>query len=412
MLGADKSLGAVRQETIDYVQASSLGLPAIAAVTILSPIMQLDGDKKRAVTAVTILSASNVIGDLICVTYFGGTMWGIGIATTVSYCLSAGYLILHFFKPDANFKFTPAFMQFSKLKEMLLIGSPIALGRGASMLQAGFLNYVALSIGGGNGVAAVAIFHNIFSMIEAVPKALSSAAQMIAGILIGEEDKKSISRLTKVAVKYATIISLTMAGILIFAAPLIADIYTSDSDEKVFEMVVDSVKWIGFTLAFMAFSEILQYFYQAYGRYKLVNVMAFANNLLFVMPFVWILTPYFEMTGIWAGFFLSKLAFLLAIILGVWYFYKKITFNLEDMLLLPKDFGSPDNPQMNMTVNFKDDDLNVSEVVKVFLEMHDISRKKTMYAAVCVEEMVNNILEHGFNDGKKHSIDVRVLIKG
>ena len=70
MLGADKSLGAVRQETIDYVQASSLGLPAIAAVTILSPIMQLDGDKKRAVTAVTILSVSNVIGDLIAIFLF------------------------------------------------------------------------------------------------------------------------------------------------------------------------------------------------------------------------------------------------------------------------------------------------------------------------------------------------------
>ena len=116
ILGAEENLGVIRAEAIDYFQAYSLGLPAVAAVALLSPIMQLDSDRKRAVTAVTILSASNVIGDLICVTYFGGTMWGIGIATTVSYCLSAGYLILHFFKPTANFKFTPAFMQISKFE--------------------------------------------------------------------------------------------------------------------------------------------------------------------------------------------------------------------------------------------------------------------------------------------------------
>lgn len=262
ILGVEENLGIIRTEAINYLQAFSLGLPAVAAVALLSPIMQLDGDRKRAVTAVTILIASNVIGDLICVTYFGGTMWGIGIATTVSYCLAAGYLILHFFKPTANFKFTPAFMQFSKLKEMLLIGSPTALGRGASMLQAGFLNYIALGVSGGAGVAAVAIFNNIFSMVETFPKAQAAAAQMIAGILFGEEDKKSISRLAKIAVKYATAISLTMAGILILAAPLIADIYTHDSDEKVFEMVVNSVKWIGFSLTFMAFSEMLHYFYQ------------------------------------------------------------------------------------------------------------------------------------------------------
>ena len=35
-----------------------------------------------------------------------------------------------------------------------------------------------------------------------------------------------------------------------------------------------------------------------------------------------------------------------------------------------------------------------------------------MYASICVEEMVYNIFEHGFNDGKKHSIDIRILIKG
>ena len=269
-----------------------------------------------------------------------------------------------------------------------------------------------MSIGGGAGVAAVAIFNNIFSMIETFPKSQATAIQMIGGILIGEEDKKSISKLIKVTVKYSTIISLTTAGILILAAPLIADIYTPDSNSEVYEMVAESISWIAFTLLFMSFGEILQYFYQAYGRFNLVNIMAFTNNVLFVVPFVLLLTPYFQMTGIWAGLFVSKLAFLLAIIFGVWIYYKKITFKLEDILLLPKDFGSPENPQMNMTVNFKDDDLSVSEVVEVFLEKHNISRKKTMYSAICVEEMVKNIFEHGFNDGKKHSIDIRIIIKG
>ena len=412
ILDAEENLGIIRTETIDYLQAFSLGLPAVATVALLSPIMQLDGDRQRAVKAVTILSASNVIGDLICINYFGGTMWGIGIVTTVSYYLAAGFLILHFFKPTANFKFLPAYMRFSNLKEMLLIGSPSALGRGASMLQSGFLNYVALSIGGGAGVAAVAIFNNIFSMIETFPKAAASSVQIIAGIFIGEEDRKSISRLAEIAIKYSVIISLTTAGILILAAPLIADVYTSDKNPAVFEMVADSIKWIAFSLIFLSLTEMLQYFYQAYGRFKLVNIMAFANNVLFVVPFVLLLTPYFEMTGIWSGFLLSKIVCLLVIIFGVCCFYKKITFDLEDILLLPKDFDSAENPKINMTVNFKDDDLSLSEVVEVFLEKHNISRKKTMYAAICVEEMAKNILEYGFNDGQKHSIDIRIVIKG
>ena len=269
-----------------------------------------------------------------------------------------------------------------------------------------------MSVGGGEGVAAVAIFNNIFLMIYSIPKALSLAVQMIAGILFGEEDKKSILRLMKTAVKYSLIFPLSMAGILILSAPLIADIYTPDENPEVFALVAESIKWIAFSLVFLTLNGMFQYFYQACGRFKLVNVIAFSNNIVFILPLILLLTPYFEMTGIWAGFFFNDVLFLLAIISLVWYLSQKVTFKFEDILLLPKDFGSPDNPQMNMTVTFKDDDLSISEVVEVFLEKHNISRKKTMYASICVEELVMNILEHGFNDGKKHSIDIRVLIKG
>ncbi len=198
MLGADKSLGVVRKETIDYIQSSSLGLPAIAAVTILTPIMQLDSDRGRSVKAVTVLSVSNVIGDLIAIFYFGGGMWEIGMATTAAYFLALAVLLLHFRNPNATFKFSFANIKISDLSKMILNGAPIALGRGASMLQSGFLNYVVLGAGGAAGVAALAIWNNVFQFVESIPKSVSSTTQMIAGILIGEEDKKSIFRLITV----------------------------------------------------------------------------------------------------------------------------------------------------------------------------------------------------------------------
>ena len=366
MLGADKSLGAVRQETIDYVQASSLGLPAIAAVTILSPIMQLDGDKKRAVTAVTILSVSNVIGDLIAIFYFGGGMWEIGMATSVAYFLALTVLLLHFRNPNATFKFSFKSINISELGKMILNGAPIALGRGASMLQSGFLNYIVLDAGGAAGVAALAIWNNVFQFVESIPKSVSSTTQMIAGILIGEEDKKSIFRLIRVSLRYAALVSISILIILTLTAPVIAGVFTSVNDAQVFDIVNESLHFLAFCMIVMPVTSILQYFYQACGRFKLVSIMSVANNILFIVPLALILTLYFEMTGVWATFLLNNICFLIAVFVGIWCYCKKITFNLEDILLLPKDFGSPNNPQMNMTVTFKDDDLNVSEVVEVF----------------------------------------------
>ena len=413
LLGADESFGIIRTETINYFQAFSLGLPAMAAVTLLTPIMQLDSDRQRAVKAVTILSASNVIGDLIAIFYFGGGMWSIGIATAVSYWLSLAFLLLHFRKPEATFKFSFADIKFSDFGQMFFNGVPVALGRGASMCQSSLLNYLAVGTGAGAaGVAALAIFNNIFSMVEAILKAAASATQIISGIFIGEQDKRAILKLLKISFKYATLISALTLLILIFGAPTVAGMYINNSDSLVFELVVYGINFMAFSAMFQIFALILQYFYQAYGRFKLVSFMAVANNILFIAPLALILTPRFEMTGIWLSILLNNVLFLIAIFIGIWIFYKKFTFKSEDMLLLPKDFDSAENPQINMTVNFKNDDLSISEVVEVFLEKHNISRKKTMYAAICVEEMVKNILEYGFNDGQKHSINIRVIIQG
>ena len=336
LLGADESFGIIRTETINYFQAFSFGLPAMAAVTLLTPIMQLDSDRQRAVKAVTILSASNVIGDLIAIFYFGGGMWSIGIATAVSYWLSLAFLLLHFRKPEATFKFSFADIKFSDFGQMFFNGVPVALGRGASMCQSSLLNYLAVGTGAGAaGVAALAIFNNIFSMVEAILKAAASATQIISGIFIGEQDKRAILKLLKISFKYATLISALTLLILIFGAPTVAGMYINNSDSLVFELVVYGINFMAFSAMFQIFALILQYFYQAYGRFKLVSFMAVANNILFIAPLALILTPRFEMTGIWLSILLNNVLFLIAIFIGIWIFYKKFTFKSEDMLLLP-----------------------------------------------------------------------------
>ena len=45
ILDAKEELGVIRSLTLDYLKAFSLSLPALALVTILTPIMQLDNDR-------------------------------------------------------------------------------------------------------------------------------------------------------------------------------------------------------------------------------------------------------------------------------------------------------------------------------------------------------------------------------
>ena len=146
ILGAGENLGVIRSLTVDYLQAFSLSLPALALVTILTPIMQLDSDRNRAVFATVVLSLSDIVADLVSVFVFDGGLWGIGLATAVSYWIAAGVLPLHFVKPNASFAYLPEAMHVKSLREMFFSGMTMIIGRGSSVLTVSILTRISLAI--------------------------------------------------------------------------------------------------------------------------------------------------------------------------------------------------------------------------------------------------------------------------
>ena len=411
ILDAKKSLGTIRPLTMDFLQAYSFALPAIAAVTIFTPIMQLDNDRRRAVISAAVLALCDIAGDLINVFVLDGGLWGMGITTTISYWIAAGVLLLHFFKANSNFKFLPEAVSLKYFRRMILIGLPVILGRGTAVLRIAFFTRMSVALAGGVGVAAYAAIENFSGLLEIIPKTLGASTQMIGGILIGEQDRKSILRLMKLALKYSLIISLTMTAAVFLGAPTIADLYTLD-DAITYQMTLEGFQLAIAFLPLCAVGIIFMYYYQAYGRFKLVSNLTIAGNIGFIVPIVLLLTPHFGMTGLWLSFPLSYAAFLLVIFFITCRHCGRITFRLEDYLLLPEDFDVPDDKQLNITVTNKEEVMGLSERTQNFCEACGIDNRRSMFAGICIEEMAGNIVEHGFEDGKNHFIDVRVIVKG
>ncbi|MBQ6132099.1 MAG: ATP-binding protein [Selenomonadaceae bacterium] len=412
ILDAKEELGAIRPLTIDFLQAYAFGLPAIAAVTILPPIMQLDNDRQRAVIAAAVLALCDIAGDLINVSVLDGGLWGMGIATTISYWLAAGVLLLHFLKANSNFKFLPEAVSLKYFWQVILIGLPVILGRGTAVLRLAFFTRMSVALAGGVGVAAYAAIENFSGLLEIIPKALGSSTQMIGGILIGEQDKNSILRLMKLALKYSLIISLTITAAVFLGAPIIAGLYTLDTDPMAYQMTLEGLQLAIVFLPLCAVGIIFMYYYQACGRFKLVSNLTVAGNIGFIAPIVLILTPHFGIDALWLAFPLSYAAFLLTIFFITCRHCGRITFKLEDYLLLAEDFDVAKDKQLNITVTNKAEVLGLSEQTQKFCVACGIDEKRSMFAGICIEEMAGNIVNYGFDDGKKHFVDVRVIVKG
>ncbi|MBR4152802.1 MAG: ATP-binding protein [Selenomonadaceae bacterium] len=411
ILGVEKGLGNIPGLAADYLQAYSLCLPAMALGVVFMPLMQLDCDRQRTIIAITSMSICNVICDAISIFVLEGGMWGIGIATVVSYWLALAILSLHFIKPDTNFFYTIREMNFRFFRDMTFIGFPIILGRISSTLQSGFFNRMAVALASGVGVAAYAVIGNFFGLLEIIPKSLGSATQMISGILIGEQDRNSILRLFKIALKYSLILSLTTTAAAFLAAPVIADIYIRN-DPPANQMVVEGIRLAVAFLPFYTIATVFQYFHQAYGRFKLVSVLSVVSNIGFIVPIILLLKPHFGIAALWLAFPLNAAAYLLTIFFITCRHCGRITFRLEDYLLLPDDFDVPEDSCLDITVTTKKEVLGLSETAQAFCEEKGIDERRSMFAGICIEEMASNIVDYGFNDGKKHFVDVRIIVDG
>ena len=410
ILGTRENLGVIRSLTIDYLEAFSLSLPALALVTVLTPIMQLDNDRRRAVFSVVVLSVSDIIGDLACVFVFDGGLWGMGIATAVSYWAATGFLLLHFFKANSNFTFLPEAVRIKNLREMILAGSPMILGRGASALCVTIFTRMALTLAGGLGVASFTAVWNFITFLELVPIALSATTQMIIGILFGEHDKNSILRLIKISLKYSLEILSILTAVMFLAAPIIAKAYTEDA--TVYQMTLEGIRWSSLTMIFCAISLMFNYYYNSCGKYHLSNLFSVLNNIGLSVPLGLIFTPYLDMTGLWAALSLRYAALVLVVFFITCRYCGRITFRLADYLLLPEGFDVPKDKQLNITVTTKSEVLGLSERAQNFCEACGIDGRRSMFAGVCIEEMAGNIVDYGFDDGKKHFVYIRVIVKG
>lgn len=85
---------------------------------------------------------------------------------------------------------------------------------------------------------------------------------------------------------------------------------------------------------------------------------------------------------------------------------------LDRLLFLPKGFGVPEEDCISVSLTSLEQVVGLYQKIGAFCHHHGVDRRRSYLAALCLEEMAGNTVEYGFADGKRHSIDVRVILRG
>ncbi|MDR1184753.1 MAG: ATP-binding protein [Coriobacteriales bacterium] len=393
-----------------FLVGLALGIVPNVLTSTLSSFMQLDSDAPRAFFAILTMTITNIILDLLNVFVFQGGMLGMALATSASYCVSLLILVLHFFKPSATIRLVVKGLRPGELSGLLVVGLPSAVSRVCTMLRTVILNRLLLFLAGDVAVAALAVQNSLGSLIGAVSIGIGMTTLLVVSVVMGEEDRKSVCGLMSYAIKWGIVISAALAVVVIaFAGPLAAA-FGSENTEQL-QLATRALRFFALSIPFNTVCVIFMSFFQSAENHRMANLVCVLDNVLYMVLLALALSPVFGTDGVWMSFLLAELLCLLTIWLIAWRHSHRLPRRIDDFLLLPSGFGVPAKDRLDITVQNMSEVVRLSEESWVFCEAHGIEARRTYYVSLCIEEMAGNIVQYGFQDRKRHTIDIRLAYK-
>ena len=77
----------------EYLKGYMIGIPAVMAIQIIGPFIAMDNGKMHFTVSSVLLCVTDIIGDLLNATCIGGGVFGMGLATSISFYVQLIFLM-------------------------------------------------------------------------------------------------------------------------------------------------------------------------------------------------------------------------------------------------------------------------------------------------------------------------------
>ena len=389
----------------DYIIGFVPGIVFQVLVSYLTGLVSYNNDLKKSYMAIGVMVIVNVLGDI----FLGQTIGilGIGIASSLSSFAAFITLMISFAQRAKTLSITRIGFDFSLILKVLLKGLPAAAFSIGMVIKTALINSTLNVYAGTDGVAVSNVFNTVTGFICPIPVGCYNAFLSLSVIYYGDDDKESFIDLMRIALRFGTALCTCLIIILMLISRPFALLFFAPSDSA-YEMATIMLLILpSFILPNVVFYLFVKA-YQAEGHDLFVNVFSLVDPALTGI-FIFFAVPTLGITAGWFGTLFASSFGLVVIAFIVIFSKKKLTFSLEDMLMLDPKFGAPKGTFAEFTLTKMDDVASVSQKIISFLKEKGSSTKEAMYVGLCSEELSNNILRHGFKNKKNYSVDIRVV---
>ena len=410
LLGASKDAEHLLQNTSDYLRGLSFGLPLHLGGLLLIPLMNIDGDKKRIAHSLNAMLIVNTCGDLFVAFFFNGSMFGLALATSLSYVCSFIVLMLHFRKRSSVRLILRGKLDFASLADVAKSGIIPAAMRSFSMIRTYALNIIFITFAGAGVLAANTLVRgNIKAVPMCVASAIGTTILSISGVLYEECDRRGLRQIFRSVMKVCLGPCLLIAAAMFIFAPQVVAIF---GVEDIAEQTILSLRCFCLGLPFICMKMFFVYYFQSTRKRLLSYYSSFAGEFLFVVSSAYLLNRLMGDFGLFICYPAAEIIYMISVVILSWIHAGHFPRCIEDLLFLDSDFTVNEDKIMDISISSPEEVYAVSERAVNFCRSNDIDKKKAMYTGLVVEEAAKNIFQHGQYIAGKNFVDLKIIITG
>ncbi len=404
IVGAGTS-GEIHNNTVGYLAGFSIGAPGSMFALILVPFLMMSGKNTLLIAAVVGMTVSDVAFDFLNVLVFHGGMFGMGLASALSYYVAVIIGLGYFLSKKSVFRFSFSRFSFAKACELFRGGIPTAFNMASSIILVFFLNrmFMRSEGGGAAAVAAYAVASGIMNASNSISTGMSGVSLTLSGILYQEEDRNGLRNVL-------FLLGLCVCIVLVIFAPFFVGLFLPEQNETQ-KMAILGVRLLASGLIPCCAANALKSFYQGTERVLLTEIFSFCEGAVFPCLAALLMLRLVGLDGLWLNFVIGEIVTLSAVFLFTHFRKNAVHDDMPRFMLLDPSFGVEKNDLLEAEIRTMEDVSSVSEAAELFCSRHGQSARFSNRIAVCVEELAANTVSYGFTPGGGNHLSIRIQHK-
>lgn len=310
----------------DFMQVILLGSPISYVMIGLNNIMRATGYPQKAMLSSMLTVGCNIILAPISIFVLNWGIRGAALATICSQFIGMLWVLYHFYSPKTYIRFQRHSMRLKQhiIANIFAIGmSPFVMNVCACCIVI-FINNRLLNYGGDMAIGAFGILNRIQMLFVMIVMGITMGMQPITGYNYGAQHFDRVKRTLKLGITAGCIIT-TLGFIIgelfpgVFVGMFTDNHELTDEATLALRIGILSFPVVGAQI-------VITQFFQSIGKARISIFLSLSRQLLFLLPGLAFLPPFYGVEGVWFSMPLSDaLAFAVAALMLAYHYKKKMS---------------------------------------------------------------------------------------